>query len=229
MLRQHEIVAAAEERLAGQRPPRRPAPLDAAPRALFPAIEFRLHLRVADHTDDLRQPVIQREVLAAGARRGAVEFLIVGLALEAMAMLAARVFERDLVDGRRRHRRKPLVVGDRFDVLAGELITARERGDDVRILGRKLLRALQRVETLDDSILLEQHGPQTDPGVDVARILEHDAVIHGLGQVRVTHAGVHVGDPQARDVLVGIGCHHLLEGGQRLGVASLLRQLNRGG
>ena len=88
----HHAVAVADQHLPDEVAPRREPPLDAAAPAVFLLTELRLDLSAADDADLLRDPEIEREVGAARRLRRAVEVFTVGLALEPVAMLPARVF-----------------------------------------------------------------------------------------------------------------------------------------
>jgi len=109
------------------------------------------------------------------------------------------------------------------------LIGAGERANDVRVLGRDLLCARQRIETFDGAVLMEQGGTQSDPRIHVVGIFDGDAAVNGFGELRMPHSHVDVCNPEAREMILGMGGCDFLHCHQRLGVASRLRELNGSG
>ena len=150
--------------------------------------------------------IVDCQVLAASGRRRPVILLVVGLAFDAVPIFAARGFEPSACSPV-----SATVVASALVVLRPIARCARRAGSRFRAPPAhwdSVARAPPRVSAHRchprPGPVARSDRTEPDQGVDVAWILENDAVVDRLRKIRMAHAIVDTCDPQACQLIVWV-------------------------
>ena len=104
---------------------------------------------------------------------------------------------------------------------------ATQERQDFVVVGREFRRWLQDFECQRRLVACDQSCRNACHRLHVVRVFEKDTAVHRFGQRLMAHSDMQARDPEASSVIRRIHRGQPLEGGQSLGIPSLVGNLNR--